>query len=201
MGKTVIYSNEFYEKDDKGKCAEDYAREYLLEEHGADNGWKTVDDIPNEEVYRELDAEDTINWSDFELELESFIDSHGSLLCVGTCGRWNGTYEGGRYIDGMRDLLKVLTDCDYITIYDEDGRLFLEAHHHDGSIYAEMRRLTKLGQAYREAHYWDNDRDVHRTIFNSNFLSGHPNYAEIVYGVKPSRKRKMKKVNETKQAA
>lgn len=179
----ILFSNYFWENDEEGKDKYDYAREYLFEEYGEDEGWETEDDIPEDRVTNEAYAQSEFDWDNFKYEFGEFIkDSHNGFLLVGTCGCWDGTYDGGCYVNNFDDLYKFWSDCRDIKIWDEGGHLYFKATHHDGTNYAELRELTCKGSDYALNHRWDSDRDVHKTLMSSNFYTKLPHYAHKVWG-------------------
>lgn len=147
--------------------------------------WETMDDIPDEDVNRMVYDREEWDWEDFKVEFNQFLkQSANGFLAIGTCGLWDGTYDGGCYIENFDDLYRFWKDCDYIKVYDEGGHLYLKATHHDGTNYAELKELTSKGYTYKDNHYWDSDRDVHTTLWSSNFYTRLPHYAHKVWGCK-----------------
>lgn len=181
----TLFSNYHWENDEQGKDRYDYAREYLFEEYGEERGWKSADDIPDDDVYEEVNLQEEMEWNDFKSEFGRFIENspNGFLLC-GTVGTWRGRLAGGFYVNSFSDLTRFWKDCDYIKVYDEKGHLYIEASHHDGTNYAELKELTAKGDSYKDNHYYDSDREVHGVIFNNNFFSKLPRYAHKVWGCK-----------------
>lgn len=183
--KHTLYSNYFWENDENGKDAYDYAREYLFEEFAEDEGWETEDDIPDEKVMDTVYADAEMNFDDFKYEFGKFIkDSRNGFLLCGICGLWNGTYDGGCYVNNFDDLYKFWDNCSDIKVYDENGHLYIKAGHHDGTNYAELKELTDKGCEYKDNHYWDSDEEVHEKLFNNNFYTRLPHYAHKVWGCK-----------------
>ena len=183
--KRILFSNYFWEKDEHGKSQYDYAREYLFEECDDDVDWETEDDTPDDKITEEVYAQSELDWYDFKVEFGKFLkDSYNGFLLIGTCGRWNGTYEGGCYVNSFDDLYKFWEDCRDIKVWDEGGHLYIKATHHDGTNYAELRELTCKGSNYALNHRWDDDREVHETLMSSNFYTRLPHYAHKVWGCK-----------------
>ena len=181
----ILFSNYFCDNDENGKDRYDYAREYLFEEYGETEGWETEDDVPDNRVIDEVYAQSEWEWEDFKYEFGKFLkDSYNGFLLVGTCGCWDGTYNGGCYVNKFDDLYKFWDGCDYIKVYDEGGHLYIEASHHDGNNYAELMELTCKGSNYALNHSWDSDREVHETLMSSNFYTRLPHYAHKVWGCK-----------------
>lgn len=183
--KKVIYSNYFWENDENGKDAYDYAREYLFEDFAECEGWETEADIPDEKVTAIVYTDDELKFDDFKYEFGKFLrDSANGFLLCGTCGCWNGTYAGGCYVNSFNDLYKFWDGCRDIKVYDENGHLYVQATHHDGNNFAELKELTPKGAKYKENHCWDSDRDVHEKLFNNSAYTRLPRYAHKVWGCK-----------------
>lgn len=181
----VLFSNYFWENDENGKDRYDYAREYLFDEYAEEEEWKTKDDIPDERVTEEVYQQSEWDWEDFKAEFEHFLkESTNGFLLVGTCGCWDGTHDGGCYVNKFDDLYKFWDGCRDIKVYDESGHLYIKASHHDGTNYAELKELTCKGSNYAADHRYDSDREVHEKLWNSNFYTRLPHYAHKVWGCK-----------------
>lgn len=166
-------------------CGEEFNSLEDAKECCRDEKWETMDDIPDSEVTRMVYDREEWDWDDFKAEFEHYIQNTGyGLLMVGDVGTWRGSVEGGCYVHKFGDLYKFWKDCDYIKVYDEGGHLYVKASHHDGNNYAELKELTAKGSDYANEHYWDNDREVHKKLWNSNFYTRLPHYAHKVWGCK-----------------
>ena len=166
-------------------CGEEF--ETLEEAKGCcrNDKWETMDDIPDDEVSRMVYDREEWDWDDFKAELGKFIkDSPYGLLMTGYIGTWRGNEDGGCYIDKFDDLYRFWKNCDYIKVYDEGGHLYVQAGHHDGTNYAELKVLTQAGSEYANEHYWDSDREVHEKLWNSTYYTRLPHYAHQVWGCK-----------------
>ena len=139
------------------------AKEYLGEEKEE----VTEEDIENY-IYNQNDC-------DYEVISEYIkyqFNDKGKLLAVGTVGRWDGTFEGGKIINTFRELLDIFEDCDYIKFEDENGHLYVTGSHHDGSISVEVKELTQKGEDYADRHEYDmSDRELHKKLWNSSNYS------------------------------
>ena len=181
----ILFSNYFWENDEQGKDQYDYAREYLFTEYGEDEGWETESDVPDNRVTDEVYTQSEWDWDDFKVEFNHFLKkSNYGFLLVGTCGLWDGTYNGGCYVNKFDDLYKFWDDCRDIKVWDEGGHLYLKAGHHDGNNYAELKELTCKGSNYALNHRWDSDEEVHEILMSSNFYTRLPHYAHKVWGCK-----------------
>lgn len=158
-----------------------YAKESLIEEHRdefpEDKDWEPDEEKINERMHHY----DNISWNDFEKEFRKFMKDK-QLVLFGNIGQWFGTYQGGFVINDFSQLIEALEDCDYIKVYDKNGHLYLNASHHDGTHYFEIKELTKRGTIYHENN--EDDFEVVEKLFSNNIYSKLPNYAHHVMGFK-----------------
>lgn len=172
----TIYDN-YYSYD-----REKETREWLFDECSEGSDWSSPDDIPDERVYDEMDFQDRELLDDVKYELQTLFDNNVYLL-TGTCGRWNGPAQGGKFIRSVDDLLSCISHLDYIRIYDRNGHLYINGSHHDGDDDYELKRLTNKGYELADRYYFAHDRRLHSTIMSCNFYSALPRYASKVYGL------------------
>lgn len=172
----TIYDN-YYSYD-----REKEMREWLFEERAEDSDWNSPDDIPDERVYDEMDFQDRMQWDDVKAELDTLFKKNIYIL-TGTCGRWNGPAQGGKFIHSVDDLLSCIDHLDYLRIFDRNGHLYIHGSHHDGSDDYELKRLTHKGYELADRNYFAHDRQLHNTIMGCNFYSALPRYASKVYGL------------------
>ena len=156
-------------------------REYLFDTYADERGWKTKEDIPDDEVSAQAADIDRMNWEDFYADLE-YIFKNDCYLLTGVCGRWNGPAEGGKFIHSASELLDCIRHLDYIKIYDENGHLKISGFHHDGSDSYEIKRLTSKGYELACRNYFAKDRYLHQAIMNCNIYSSLPHLAKRLYG-------------------
>lgn len=172
----TVYDN-YYSYD-----REKELREFLFEEYAEKYGWTSPDEIPDERVWNEIDFQDHEHWCDVKDELQSLFSENVYLL-TGTCGRWNGPAQGGKFIRSVNDLLSCVQHLDCIRIYDKGGHLYIHGSHHDGSDDYELKRLTRKGYELADLNCFAHDRRLHNTIMTCNFYSALPRYAQKVYGL------------------
>lgn len=166
-------------------CGEEFNTLEEAKECCRDEKWETMDDIPDELVYRRVSDNEYWDWDNFKVEFEMFIrkSPYGFILC-GDVGTWMGSRKGGCYVHKFDDLYKFWEHCDYIKVYDEGGHLYIEASHHDGNNYAELKELTQKGSEYVDKHYWDSNQEVHEKLWNSTYYTRLPHYAHREWGCK-----------------
>lgn len=184
MAKNVLFSN-YYDSD-----RENYIREWLMESRGEDNpDWETLDDIPDEEVWEEMDFNSEIDWEDTQRELRNFFEGK-TIIVVGKVGRWNGTFDAGKVIS-YNELYKCWNNCDYVEIYDEDGHMHISSSHHDGTNHFEVKVLTEKGVEVFDNWEYDcgklkhlSEQEIHEKLFGNSRYSHIPHFAREVYGCK-----------------
>lgn len=173
--KRIIYNNYDLWEDLK-----DYAIENLTD-YGMNESEITEDDIWDE-IY-------SINENDWDFEkenLEKFFNDGSTWILQGYTGKWNGRYTCGTIFDNFFNIYyKAVKDCDYISIYDENGHFYIKCSHHDGTNLYEIRKLTQKGIEYLDRWEWnynDNrtEEHVHNMIIKK--YSVLPHFAHNVYG-------------------
>lgn len=184
--RTRIYSNEDLFSDENIQAA----RENLID------GGKNEDDISESDILEELDFIDRINWEDAYFELKRFFeDKAPAYLMQGTAGTWMGPRACGHVFTEFSEFIeKAMRDCEYLSIYDENGHFFVECVHHDGRNIYEVKAITRAALAYIENWASDKtDQEKHATVFGCNFFSSLLHFARDVYGVKEKRPRRPSK--------
>jgi hypothetical protein len=156
----------------------DSAREWLFATRQDDFDWEMEDDVPEKMILDEMSFLEDSEWAYFKSKCEELL-SDGDCLLTGTCGRWNGSARGGKFIHNFHDLVGCIEHLDYLKIIDRNGHLIIEGCHHDGSDYYEIKKLTKHGQKYAQQWGYVRDERLHRTIMSFNFYSKLPRLATI----------------------
>ena len=162
--------------------AYDDVRAYLFDLHGEDNGWETADDVPDNWIYDEISEQNNADWRELLHDLGRVFKEDCYLL-TGTCGRWCGPAQGGKFINSTDDLLACIKHLDKVKFYEQDGHFYIDGYHHDGSDHYELKRLTKKGYEFADRNYFAHDRQLHTTIMQNNFYSALPRLANRLYGV------------------
>ena len=70
----------------------DETRDFLFEVYADENGWACKENIPDDEVYKEIDFQNQETWRDLKDALENSFKTRYYLM-TGTCGRWNGNFD------------------------------------------------------------------------------------------------------------
>ena len=174
--ETVLYDNTAdYEKEDE-------TREYLFDTYADEEGWECKEEISDKQVQDEIAWQNEICWEDLKIALMTAFEKDCYLM-TGTCGRWDGTYDGGNFIRNFGDFLNGISHLDYLKVTDRNGHLIVEGYHHDGSDRYELKKLTRKGVELAESNYYAHDRGLHNTIMTCNLYSALPRIAERVYGI------------------
>ena len=172
--KRFIYSNA-----DTWRMFEDAKKALIEELRKPGTSWTPSDEQVWEEVYQQ----DTFAFEDFSNEMREFI-SWGTFILQGTCGTWRGNFKGGFVCGSFNELSKAWRGCETIEVYDENGHLYIDCSHHDGSDSYEVRMLTEKGIAFMERNEGlMSDEDLHDKLMRSPY-SVLPNYVWKMYGAK-----------------
>lgn len=176
--KYHIYDSSIFSID------EDEARESLIQ-CGNEN--------PSQEAVWDYIREDlTFEWDDcVEPYLKKRFAS-GKFLLVGSAGRWNGTFAGGKVLDGFDEVEKAWTHRDYMDIemYDLCKGGHYEFHvlgkHHDGTDHWAIKELTDRGVEYFEKweSNWDDKRteeEVHQILWNNSHYTKNIEFTKRYY--------------------
>lgn len=135
------------------ECYDETPSDELLEEYIQDTNDDYLDDIRSEIEYHENNC------------------GKKTYVIIGDLGLWYGRVEGGKIIEGLWSVLKQCFE-DYNKIYEENGRLKVTAHHHDGTNFFQIKELTEKGEKYADNHKWDmSDRELHKKLFNDSHYS------------------------------
>ena len=128
---------------------------------------------------------DAIEWETVWRELCNFFKNK-EVIFFGTLGLWNGRHAGGQTGKFERLFNEAVRDCDYLHFYEENGHLFLECSHHDGTNYFEIKEITEKGQQYLENweySYKDkrSKQDIHERIVKN--YSKRPQFCKFTYDI------------------
>lgn len=183
QGTLYIYSNY-----DLGDMYDD-ARQYLIDEWGV-NEEDEADIMPtDDEIWKEIYAQDEMNWDDTFYELKNFFKDK-KVIFFGSLGLWTGRHDAGKIGDFESLFYEAVRDCDYIEFSDRDGHLELKCSHHDGTNYFEIRVLTDKGYNYAEnwaygynKKYDYSEQEMHNRITHCSQLSRLPYYCKNVWGI------------------
>jgi hypothetical protein len=124
-----------------------------------------------------------MEWENMLEELAN-IDNYKKCILSGKAGTWKGKFEAAQIYDTIEDAIyAAIKDCDYIKVWSENGHLYIQASHHDGTHNFEIKPLT-----YKGWQTWDSwesglcgntlynksDWEVIDMLFNCNLFSRLP---------------------------
>lgn len=168
----IVFYNDMDSYEMFDECKQD-----TFECFGESNEWESVNDVPDEcvwkEIYRRLDDD----WAYLSHKLERLIANDYYLL-TGTCGRWDGPAEGGKFINSFAELRRCISHLDYFKMYEVNGHFYIEGYHHDGHDYYELKKLTRKGYDYASNNNFARDRTLHTNIMKHNLFSTLPRFAK-----------------------
>ena len=78
-------------------------------------------------------------------------------------------------------------DCEYFKIWDENGHLYMNGTHHDGTHSIEIKKVTQNGEKYYDNwNFKPFDKrtlqTVHRKMFEDSHYTHLIHYAHNIYG-------------------
>jgi len=164
---------------------ETYPDEDLIE-HAIEEGWideEEKDDVSESQIQAWRYLEDDFDWENAEYELKNFFNGK-DVIMVGTVGRWDGNYAGGKVGEFWELYHEAVRDCDYIKIYEKGGHFYIECSHYDGTNHFEVKILTENGKRYLNnwEYNWSNkktEREIHKQIMKR--YSKLPKFFKTVY--------------------
>ena len=157
------------------------AQAEIFEVENEDGQWTSPDDVPDEKVFESMRHDDKYMWDEFRWAMEKLLDETPCLI-LGTCGRWDGTYDAGSFIRTFSDLRRGLSHFDELNIYEMNGHLYIEGYHHDGKDFYEIKRLTNKGRQIAEHNAYAHDGRLHKVLMNSNLFTGLPHLMDRIFG-------------------
>lgn len=172
--KRMIFSTE-------GRTFEDskaWLIERHLEENPEDKDWAPSDT----EVFDEMQFETDHDWEDQEYELKKHLADFDKFLVLGSCGTWQGPRSGGKFCNGLHEIMQCISACDIYELYDRNGRLCIEGDHHDGHNSFEVKALTRKGFELAQRECFENYHSLHEKLWNSNLYTKDLHFAHEVWG-------------------
>ena len=142
-----------------------------------------VESIEDSVVWDYISELEHIYWEDMLKELAQ-IDNYKKCVAFGTAGTWQGRRDCGKIYDTIEEAINgIIKNCDYIKVWSENGHLYLQASHHDGTHNFELKLLTYKGwetwdswnSSYcGESLYNKSEYEVLDMLFNCNLFSKLP---------------------------
>jgi hypothetical protein len=140
-------------------------------------------EVSEERVWDKVDESIRFAIDDFNEALEEMdmtFSEHSAVkseyVLMGTVGTWRGNMVGGKYLDTLPDLLHAMGGVDYVKVYAQDNRVYIEGSHHDGTHHMElrMRKITTTDERWErlEEEYFENAHTCTKStyfMFKSHF--------------------------------
>ena len=101
------------------------------------------------------------------------------LILLGSVGRWNGTFDGGKIIHAdEKNIRNIMGDYDEVTVSsDDEGHISMGFNHHDGTdgmyLYTIPEDLTELAKAMGYDDPDELDTDIRQDYVDMEELSKH----------------------------
>lgn len=169
----------FYDDTNDFELIEE-TRQYMFDTYSELEGWSSIDDISDYMVLNELNELHNLEWLELKLYLNDMFENNDYFIIKGTCGRWNGPAECGRFVNSTDELLGFLDHLDNICFYENNGHFYIKGYHHDGCDNYELKKLTGKGYEYATNNYFAHDRKLHENIMTCNLFSALPYFSRLV---------------------
>ena len=136
-----------------------------------------IDESEDVDMDKVMDFADWTNLnylSDLDYDFD-YYDTYTQLpeeyIVVGKLGLWNGTFDGGKIIHGLKNSVHECFE-DYNEIYYEGKMLKVKAIHHDGTNIFKIKQLTWKGvDYYNKYKFTMGARELHERLFNDSHYS------------------------------
>lgn len=101
--------------------------------------------ISDNYVYDVMSLYQEEDWDEMMSYLKS-IENYHKWVMLGTAGTWQGRREGGQIFENIdKAMFSITKDCDYVKVWSENGHLYVQASHHDGTHNVELKLITDKG--------------------------------------------------------
>lgn len=148
--------------------------------------------ISDNYVYDVISLYKEEDWNEMMSYLKS-VEKYHKWVMLGTAGTWQGSINGGQIYENIdKAISSIIKDCDYVKVWSENGHLYVQASHHDGTHNVELKLITDKGWeiydnwlssncgASLDAKNW---YQVSEMIFNYNLFSKLPRVEKVVLGI------------------
>ena len=112
-------------------------------------------------------SDDNLHWLNCEKQ-NLDIPTDGRIIALGSVGTWQGRFPGYKILEyNINSIFDVgsNSDCE-CEFYMENGRVWADMHHHDGTNYVEFRELREDTDLRKFldmfCHEQETDADIHK---------------------------------------
>lgn len=148
--------------------------------------------ISDNYVYDVMSLYQQEDWEEMMSYLKN-VEKYHKWVMIGTAGTWQGRRECGQIYENIDNAISAITkDCDYVKVWSENGHLYVQASHHDGTHNVELKLITDKG--WETYDNWlcsncgasldaKNRYQVFEMIFDYNLFSKLPRVEKVVLGI------------------
>lgn len=110
----------------------------------------------------------SMDWDDMMANIKYDKDNNVDCVVVGTLGLWDGKHNiDAKYFPTLeKAIYACISDCDYITINNDNGVIEVIGVHHDGSNYFQIHKLNDNGYDA----YCDDEEDLNKEEYFDKFV-------------------------------
>lgn len=164
---------------------EEYKKDYI--ENNEIDG-----DVSDQEIWDYIGDLERMDWDEMMSYLQS-VEKYHKWVMLGSAGTWQGSRECGQIFTNIDNAMSAITkDCDYVKVWSENGHLYVQASHHDGTHNVELKLITDKG--WETYDNWlssccgasldaKNRYQVFEMIFDYNLFSKLPRVEKVVLGI------------------
>lgn len=171
------------DSQDYQKYIEDFIEEIGISKSAYDSTPQTWERELENYILSKKSLEYDCNIADINL----YENTHGKKKYVikAFLGLWDGTYEGGKIIEGMANVIFKCSGGEELFKYFMDGRVMkFMTLHHDGTNNFWIKELTERGEKYYETHKDEmGKREMVEKLYNDRHLSKHVTIWHEIYGM------------------
>lgn len=148
--------------------------------------------ISDDYVYDLISLCQEDDWNEMMSYLKS-VEKYHKWVILGSAGTWQGSRECSQIFDNIDNAISAITrDCEFIKVWSENGHLYVQASHHDGTHNLELKLITDKGWEIYDN--WlssccgasldaKNRYQVFEMIFDYNLFSKLPRVEKVVLGI------------------
>lgn len=160
----------------------------FLEEMGISKAsYELTPKVWEEELSTYIQEEKEIEYNNEITNILFHENKYGEKMYVvkGLIGLWQGTFDGGKIVKGMENvILKCSETGDSFKFFMEGRVMRFMTFHHDGTNNFWIKELTKRGEKYYEVHKDElSDREMVEKLYNDRHLSKHVTLWHDMYGM------------------
>lgn len=148
--------------------------------------------ISDNYVYDVMSIYQEEDWNEMMSYLQS-VEKYHKWVMLGSAGTWQGSRECGQIYENIDKAMSAITQhCEFIKVWSENGHLYVQASHHDGTHNVELKLITDKG--WETYDNWmcsncgasldaKNRYQVFEMIFDYNLFSKLPRVEKVVLGI------------------